>query len=107
MNLSELATKPQLVEITIDDENIVKKYGEPITFWIYDRQPLDIFFELGRVSNEDELEKMAPLIEKIVLDKDGNPFLNTDVVLPTDVMLKVIEKTVSTLGNAVTQTSET
>ena len=40
MKLKELATKPQLVKIVLDDEAIIKEYNEPLEFYVYDKQPL-------------------------------------------------------------------
>ena len=46
MKLSELAVKPKLSKVTITEEHIVEKYGEELDFYIWDRQPLDIFAKL-------------------------------------------------------------
>jgi len=43
----------------------------------------------------------------MVMDEKGNKILTDGNVLPVDVMLKVVEKTVTRLGNSVTQTSKT
>ena len=43
MKLAELAAEPKLIPITLDDADIVEKYGEPLEFWIWDRQPIDSF----------------------------------------------------------------
>ena len=47
MNLKELATKPALVKLTIDDEEIVKQYGDTLDFYVYDKHQLDVFVELS------------------------------------------------------------
>ena len=46
LKLTQLAAKPQLVKITIDDESIKEKYGDELEFWIYDRQPIDKFIKI-------------------------------------------------------------
>ena len=45
MKLSQLAAKPQLIKLSIDDEATVKEHGEAIEFWTWDRQPLDTFMK--------------------------------------------------------------
>jgi len=47
MRLKELATKPQLTKITIDSAELVEKYGDALTFYMYDRQSLDVFSKLA------------------------------------------------------------
>ena len=43
MNLSQLTAKPQLILIELNDEDIMKEFGEAITFHTWDRQPMDVF----------------------------------------------------------------
>ena len=35
MKIAELAKEPQLIELTLDSEELVSKYGEPITVNIF------------------------------------------------------------------------
>ena len=44
MKLTQLTAKPKLIPITIDDEDTVKEYGEPIEFWMYDKHKLETLF---------------------------------------------------------------
>ena len=53
MKLQDLAKKPVLIEITIDDEDIVKEFGESISFWTWDRQPMDVFLKLASIDQKD------------------------------------------------------
>ena len=53
MKLSELAVKPKLSKVTITEEHIVEKYGEELDFYIWDRQPLDIFAKLSTITDEE------------------------------------------------------
>ena len=47
MKISQIASKPQLIKLVIEDPEIIKEYGnEPIEFWTYDRQPLETFMKL-------------------------------------------------------------
>lgn len=105
MKLSQLTAKPTLVELTIDDEDIVKTYGEPLTFWVYDRQSLDTFMKLASI-NEDNFTDIAKTVSEMILDENGKPVLGGEETLPVDVMLKVIDKVVNNLGNTVSQTTK-
>ena len=43
MKLNQLAAKPQLIRVEINDEETIKQFGESLEFWIWDRQPMDKF----------------------------------------------------------------
>jgi len=106
MKLQQLASKPTLTKIVIDDEVIVKEYGEELEFYIYDRQPMSVFMKLASMDqNENSLEDLAHIVEDMIMDEQGKKIINKDVSLPIDVMVKVIEKTVNRLGNTKTPTS--
>jgi len=104
MKLTELASKPQLVKITIDDDNIVEKYGEVIDFWVHDRQDMDTFMRLARLEDGD-MGNIADIMTDMILDENGNKIMIDGLILPSDIMIKAIEKVVANLGNAVVQTS--
>jgi len=97
MKLQALKAKPQLIKLVIDDEEVVKSYGEAIEFWIYDRQPMDIFVRLASVKT-DNIGDLFELVNKMILDEEGKPILNNDEMLPMDVLTKVITKVVERLG---------
>jgi hypothetical protein len=104
MKLTQLASKPQLVKLTIDDEKIVEKYGEAIEFWVYDRQNMETFMRLARLE-DGNIEDIAVVMTDMILDEQGNKIVADDNILPSDIMIKAIEKVVSSLGNGVNQTS--
>ena len=97
MKLTQLAAKPQLIKIEIADEDIVKEFGEPLEFWIWDRQPMDKFIRLAQMKGEDMSELIAA-VNDMVLDEEGAPVVKDGLVFPTNVMTKVIGKVVETLG---------
>lgn len=105
MKLSKLVAKPQLIKITIDDEDIVKEYGEAVEFWIYDRQPMDVFMQLASVDSTN-VAQISTVISDMVLDENGKPVLKGGGALPISVMMKVIQTVVETLGNGLSQTSQ-
>ena len=97
MKLTQLAAKPQLVKIEINDEDIVKEFGEVLEFWIWDRQPLDRFVRLAQMKG-DNMGELIEAVNDMVLDEEGNSIVKDGLVLPTNVMTKVIGKVVETLG---------
>jgi len=107
MNLSELAQEPKLQKVTIDDTNLIDRYGEPIHFWVYDRVNMETFMKLANLEGKQELDKIVDVMKELILNEDGEPIMSDGKVLPNDIMIKAVEKTVSTLGNFVTQTSQT
>lgn len=97
MKLTQLAAKPQLVKIEINDEDIIKEFGEALEFWIWDRQPMDRFVRLAQMKGED-MSELIEAVNDMVLDEEGKPIVKDGLVLPTNVMTKVIGKVVETLG---------
>lgn len=105
MKLAELASKPQLVKLVVDDEKIVEKYGEQIEFWVQDRQDMDTFMALAKLDQEN-FSDITGLVQKMILDEEGNPIIADEKTLPVDIMVKVIEKVVFNLGNGIVQTTD-
>lgn len=97
MKLTQLAAKPQLVKIELTDEDTVAEFGEALEFWIYDRQPMDKFVRLAQMKGED-MSELITAVNEMVLDEEGNPIVKDGLMLPTNVMTKVIGRVVETLG---------
>ena len=97
MKLSQLAAKPKLVEIALDDEDTVKEFGEPLTFHTWDRQPLDVFMRLA-VAQQSDQSGMLDIIRTMMLDEDGKQIISADAMLPTGVLIRAIGKLTDTLG---------
>ena len=97
MNLTQLASKPQLVKITIDQEEIVKKYGDELEFFIYDRQPIEEFIKLATAQQDNQAE-MIRMVNNLVMDEHGDKIITDGNSLPNDVMLAVITAVVERLG---------
>jgi len=103
MKLSELSKKPQLVEILIDDEEIVKEYGEALSFYTWDRQPMHTFVQLANLTSDTEnntpnIGHMLEVVKNLILDDKGKEIITDDTSLPTHVLIKVIGKVTETLG---------
>jgi len=97
MKMSQLAAKPQLVMFTVDNEEIVKKYNEPLDFYSWDRQPLEVFMKLASAQQQN-MGDMIEIIRPLILDEKGKPIIDGDVMLPSDVLIAAIAKIVERLG---------
>jgi len=97
MELSKLAAKPKLIELTLDSEAVIKEYNEALTFWTWDRVPLDTFMKLAN-ADEDNAADMIDLVRTLLLDKAGKQILTNHVMLPTQVLTLAIAGIVSKLG---------
>jgi hypothetical protein len=97
MKLSTLAAKPQLIEVTLDDEAIVAEFGEPVVFYTWDRQPIGVFMQLSNINEEKEVG-VFEIIRKLILNEEGNEILVDENTLPTNVLMKAITKVTELLG---------
>lgn len=97
MKINQIASKPQLTKIVLDDEATVKEYGEPIEVWTWDRQPLETFMKLANTQGSDP-GAIIDIVKTLILDEQGNQVLVDGNMLPTKVLLPLINKIVETLG---------
>jgi hypothetical protein len=106
MKLNELAKEPKLTKVIIDDAPLVEKYGEAIEFWVYDRVDMSTFMQLANLEGQQNIADVVDTMKTLILDEKGNKILNDKNILPNDVMIKAVEKTVVALGNFATPTSK-
>jgi len=97
LKLTQLASKPQLIKVTIDKKEIVESYGDELEFWILDRQPIDQFIKMA-TTGADNYSEMIKMVNDLILDEDGNKAIKEGEALPNDVMVAVIAATVERLG---------
>ena len=97
MKLSQLTAKPQLILIELVDEEIIKEFGEAITFHTWDRQPMDVFMKLANASGSDT-GGIISVVRTLILDDKGKEILKDDAMLPTHVLMKAIAKVTELLG---------
>ena len=97
MKLSQITCEPQLIEVKLDDEDIVKQYGEPLSFYTYDRQPMDVFLKLANVDQKNTSELIS-MVRTLILDDKGVQILSDKNMLPTSVLMKAIAKVTEQLG---------
>jgi hypothetical protein len=98
-HISQLASKPQLISVVIDDEATVTEFGEPLEFHTWDRQPLDLFLKLANRDQQDAAT-MLDLVRTLILDDKGKEVITKDQTLPTHVLMKIITKVVELLGKS-------
>lgn len=96
MDLSTISTKPVLVLVTIDEEAIVKEFGEPLTFWTWDKQPLDTYLAIS--GSMGDTSKSAGMLRDLILDKEGVPVMTEGKILPAKVMVSAMTKVMELLG---------
>jgi hypothetical protein len=97
MRLSQLSAKPILIEVTIDDEDTVKEFGEPLTFHTWDRQPMDTFMLLAKADHTN-FSNVIGIVRTLILDENGKEVLSDSNMLPTSVLMKAIGKVTELLG---------
>lgn len=97
MNLKDLAKEPTLVKITLDDETTVANYGEPVEFYTWDRQPMDVYLRMATI-DASNTEQVFESIKTLVLDEAGKPILDKSVGLPPSLLLLVLNTIVEQMG---------
>ena len=98
MRLSQIAAKPKLIEVSIDDEEVIKEYEEALTFYTWDRQPMDVFTRMANLSETNDISGLLDIVRTLVLDEDGKEILTKESTLPTSILMKVIQKVTEHLG---------
>ena len=98
MKLSELAEKPKLIPVKIENETIIEKYGDALEFWIYDRQPLNLFAKLASADPVKNFTEVAEIMSDLILDEDGKKVMEDGKVLPMDVLTQAVNEISKTLG---------
>lgn len=103
MDITQLARKPELTKLTIDAPEILEQYGEPLEFYMMDRQPMERFVKLaGKQITEENYHEVIGVMKSLVLDAQGNPVMDDDRILPWDVMLHCVSLVMGNLGKSQT-----
>lgn len=98
MDIEKLKKTPALHQLTIDDENIIKNYGEPITFWMRDHIDINTYFDFYKCQQDANEENLFAVIRKLILKSDGSPALTEGEVLPIDISIELLVKINDFLG---------
>lgn len=104
MKLSALAAKPQLIQVVLDQPAIVERHGEPIEFYIHDRQNMETYMALSQIDGNN-ISDIASVVVPLILNEDGSEMIDPDGVLPIDVLVAAVEAVVMRLGNPQSQTT--
>lgn len=97
MKINQIASKPQLIKVTLEDKDTIKELGEPLDFWTWDRQPLDKFMKLASVK-QDKPGEIIEVVKTLILDENGKEVIQGEIMLPTQILIRIIQKVVETLG---------
>ena len=97
MKISQIAAKPKLIQLSVDDEDIVKEFGEPVEFWTWDRQPIDVFMKMANANGQDPAN-MIEVVRTLILDEEGKQVIRDGMMIPNKLLVSVISKVVETLG---------
>ena len=97
MKLVEIAKEPTLIRLSLDDEDTIREFNEPLEFWIYDRQPIDTFLKFA--GRGQEHTAMIEIVKQMVLDESGQPVIKDTAILPNKIMLRVVSRLMDYLGN--------
>ena len=97
MKLNTLIAKPQLVKCVLDDEDTIKEFGEPIEWWVWDRQPLETFFKFAGAEGTNS-DVIMNIMRDMILDESGKPLLVDGQTLPSKVLVRVMTKMTELLG---------
>ncbi len=97
MKLKDLAAKPQLTEIIINEDNIVEKYGEELQFFVHDRFSMETFTKMASVEQTDPAQ-LYNIVKDLILDETGTPVMSDGNMLPLDVMNAAVVKVTEQLG---------
>lgn len=103
MDIKQLARKPQLIEIVLDDAELVAEYGEPIRFWMMDYVDISTYFDFFRSQGEGNGEQLNQLLRSIILNAEGQPVLEADEALPINISVAALSKINETLGKSKTK----
>ena len=97
MKLSDITAKPKLIEVEINDEETVKQYGEGLSFYTYDRQPMDVFVKLANLTDKNTGD-LIEIVKTLILDENGKQLLTDKNMLPINILMKAIAKVTEQLG---------
>jgi len=97
MKLSQLAAKPTLIKIILDDEDTIQAFGEPLDFYVHDRQPVEVFVKLASLTS-GQFHEIVHVVNDLILDENGNKIITDGNVLPQKLYVRVVERVVTQLG---------
>ena len=104
MNIKQFAAVPKLIQITIDDKDLVEKYGEEITFYTYDVIGMQTYFDFFNARATNQFENLGKMMKQLILDDKGRPALADNEDLPIDIAAAAVNKLGEILGKSQSKT---
>lgn len=116
MNLSQLASAPQIIRVELDDAETVEMYGEPVVFYTYDRIPAAKFIKMAGIFkdvkkdqdiqlNPETMQEMIAFVSELVLDEQGQRIFEGDVSVEPVLLMKIVTRVTERLGKSPTGNS--
>lgn len=105
MNIKKYASVPKLIEIVLNEEELVEKYGEAITFYTYDIVGMSTYFDFFNARADGSFENLGKIMKQLILDETGKPALAENEDLPIDIAAAAINKLGDILGKQQSKTS--
>jgi hypothetical protein len=105
MDIRQLAKKPELIEVVLDDQAIIDEYGESITFWMKDFVDINTYFDFFKSQSDKTGDELGKLLARLILNKDGEPVLGEGETFPIDITVAALTKINERLGKSKTKRS--
>lgn len=105
MNIQDFKVKPKIIEITIDDADIIEKYGDTIKFFMYDYMDLTTYFKFFKAQAEGNTDTLLQIVKDVILDDKGNKVISQEFQLPVDIFTSAVVRITDHLGKSVTKNS--
>jgi len=103
MEITQLARKPELVEVKLDSEDIIETYGESIEFWMKDYVDITTYFDFYKAQGGENGAKLNDLLRQIILKSDGTQAMGPEDELPVDIAVAALTRINDILGKSKTK----
>lgn len=103
MNIAQFAKKPELVKVTLDSEDILSVYKDPVTFYILDSIDIATYFEFYKSQSDNDGERLNSIMRKLMLDENGKQVIEEGSLLPVDLALASLTAIGEVLGKSKTK----
>lgn len=100
MDISKFAKKPELVKITLNKQEILDTFGTEIYFWVYDNLDISTYFKFYKSQADQDGQALNDVMRKLILDKNGNPALKEEEMLPIELNLAALAEINEVLGKS-------
>ncbi len=91
MKLSQISENRKLIKLTCSDDDIISKYGEPLDFYIWDKQPIEIGLALA-YSKENEYDDLEDILKQLILNSKAEQVIQPGYKMPNEVLLAAFFK---------------